>query len=363
MKYHTYLFSIKDTYKYSALKHKELISVINSINTRTESEHHEKVLIDKSKICKLSTLASDLIDLDIKHSQNLQSLTENLKSFSRVKRISKTLKSHLLNLEKIVFKEKKNFTIFCEDMTNSYKTLCKTATPTSIKPLEIKEKLMKIIKTLVHNEVICNYDKLIKCKLPIKLLNGFYLNNPSEEPELEVRSDRENKKVWAHINVLTRHLEKVASDLLRIYWVDDKKPIIKINDSETNSFLESRWNKSISPNEFKILKTKINRLHNRGSLTDDEAQSMLGKISVLPISPEADRSQNMSYFKNTMENLNEIICEEDPVTETREKQQLAKSISKEISKRAKSFKRVKSFKPIGKRSVTPAKIHIRKSVK
>ncbi|OMJ87646.1 hypothetical protein SteCoe_10571 [Stentor coeruleus] len=362
------LRNLKDSYKYSTLKHKDFITVVNSISTRPEivifkQEHHEKVLVDKSKIEKLSILASDLLDLDIKHSQHLQSLTENLKSLTRLKRISKTLKSNLLNLEKTLFKEKKNFTLFFEDMTNSFKSLCKNAIPTSIKPLEIKEKLMKVIKTLVHNEVICNYDKLIKCKLPIKLLNGFYLNAPSEEPELEVRSDRENKKVLAHVNVLTRHLEKVASDLLRIYWVDNKKPLIKLNDSDTKNYLESRWNKSISPNELKILKMKINRLHNRGSLTDDEAKSMLGKISILPISPDADKSLNVSYFKSTMENLNEIACEEDPVTETREKEQLAKSISKEISKRAKSFKRVKSFKPIGKRSNTPAKIHIRKSVK
>lgn len=358
----------QDAYKYSALKHKELISAINSIITKPEpvifkQEYHDKVLVDKSKLEKLSTLASDLIDLDLKHSQHLQNLTDDLKSLTRLKRMSKSLKNHLHSLEKIVFKEKKNFTLFCEDMTCSFKTLCKNTIPTSIKPLEIKEKLMKVIKTLVHNEVICNYDKLIKCKLPIKLLNGFYLNSPSEKPEIEVGSDRENKKAWAHVNILTRHLEKIASDLLRIYWFDDKKPILKLNDSDANSFLDSRWNKSISPNELKILKMKINRLHNRGSLTDDEAKNMLGKISILPITPDGDRSQNVSYFKSTMENLNEIACEEDPVTETREKEQMAKSISKEISKRAKSFKRVKSFKPIGKRSYTPAKILIRKSVK
>jgi hypothetical protein len=108
--------------------------------------------------------------------------------------------------------------------------------------------------------------------------------------------------------------------------------------------------KCVTPNEIKVLKLKINRLHNRGSLTNEEAQSMLGKINVLPVSPTNEDSDPLCYLKTHFETSADVICDENPVTETRENRQaLERSFSKEIRKKFKSMKR------IPKRSSTPAK--------
>ncbi|OMJ92456.1 hypothetical protein SteCoe_4795 [Stentor coeruleus] len=330
-----------------------------------KQEQSSKIILDISIIEKLINIGSYLLDIDMKNSQYLQSLGDSIKSFSRTKRVSKILKCHLLNLEKIVYREKKAFTGFIEEMASVYKNSSKNHSPTRPKgKIDVNEKVKKILQGLVHGEVIKNYDKIVKCSFPIKLLSRFYIEIPNEEPELEIHSNRDGKKFFGHMKFLIKTLEKVALDLMKILCEYTGINVEKAYEEDKKEALDFKGNKSISPNELKIIKVKINRLHNRGSLTDDEARNMLGKISAVPVSPDIENSQHLTFFKANVDTLPDATCDDDPVTETREKKQkLNASISKNLKGRAKSFKRVKSFKGINKRNSTPVRTKVRKSLK
>lgn len=364
------LKNLKDNHRSSTQKHKELFSTLNSIEMKPASvipkqDQSSKIILDISIIEKLISIGSYLLDIDMKNSQHLQSFGESIKSFSRTKRVSKILKCHLLNLEKIVYREKKAFTGFIEEMASVYKNSTKNHSP--IRPkgkTDVNQKVKKILQNLVHSEVIKNYDKIVKCSFPIKLLGRFYIEMPNEEPELEIHSNRDGKKLFGHIKFLIKTLEKIALDLMKFLCECTGLNVEKSYEEDYKGVLDFKGNKSISPNELKILKVKINRLHNRGSLTDDEARNMLGKISAVPVSPDIENSQHLSFLKANIDTLPDVVCDDDPVTETREKKQkLNKSISKNLKGRAKSFKRVKCIKSINKRNSTPLRPKIRKSLK
>ena len=129
------------------------------------------------------------------------------------------------------------------------------------------------------------------------------------------------------------------------------------------SLEESKLLNNISPNELKVLKLKINRLHNRGSLTDEEARNMLGKIINIPVSPTHQGLDQMYHAKIKV--VEKIEDEESPVTETREKQEkfggtLCKEISKKIKNKPATRKHSAPLKKISRNSSLPKAMSISK---
>ena len=287
------------------------------------------------------------MDLDSKNTASIQSFQESIKYMSRMKRNLKTLKLQLLNLEKQFNKEKLTIQNGFEEISSIIKILPKPQQNIPNKNIINKEKIQKILKNLVPISILANFEKIPNFNSPIKLLNNFNISLITEEPEIELNSDSENKKLISHANMLTKALEKVAMELLKI--LNEECSQIPHKNQGDVKILED-LNNSISPNDLKVLKLKINRLHNRGSLTDEEAKNMLGKISIMPISPNHNEIDNSAFLKGNFDLSAEIICDENPVTETREKQEkLGASFTKDLNKK------IKVLKSKLKRSSTPAK--------
>jgi hypothetical protein len=162
-------------------------------------------------------------------------------------------------------------------------------------------------------------------------------------------SKSSNKKIVIDINLLEKILKSVSSlienDQKFVSLIKNLQDSISVSTvpSISTSF------KCVTPNQMKTLKFNVNRLKDRGSLTDEEAQSMLGKISLLPVSPTNNDSGSFSSGKHFEFTLD---CE-NRVTETRDSKLFERSHSKNIRRKSRSPKRA------SKRVSTPAKRIIR----
>ena len=210
---------------------------------------------------------------------------------------------------------------------------------------EIKEALTSILKGLVSEETIKIFAQGQKPSFPVHLTKSYYMDLITEEPEIEINCESENKKIIHHLSFLLKTVEKVAESLLRL--LRDVSLKCSPFDQKFDDFPNVT---SLTPSELKTLKVNINRLHNRGSLTDEEARNMLGKISIIPTSP----NYNEALFKNPFDSVHEFDIDE-PVTATHEKfsTALGQSFSKDIGKR------IKSGKKLSKRNSTPGKKIVR----
>ena len=300
---------------------------------------------------RLCNINNHLQELDTKHSTNIQSFQENIKFISKIQKNSKLLKVQLFNLEKQVIKEKNSLLNGFTEISSSLVSFSKNQQVLSNNIIQInKENLKKILKKIVPSNLIANFERISNFNSPIKLLDNLNIPCFNEEPELELNSGSENKKIINHMNMLTKTLEKAAVDLLKLLNEGCVENSNKIQTNDIKTFIDLKLNNSISPNDLKALKFKINRLHNRGSLTDDEAKNMLGKISIMPFSPNQNQIERKNLFKKNFDVSSEIICDENPVTETREKQEkLGASFTKELGKK------IKVLKSTLKRSSTPIK--------
>ena len=212
---------------------------------------------------------------------------------------------------------------------------------------EIREALSSILKGLVNEETVKIFAKGQKPSFPVHLNKNFYLDLMTEEPEIEINCESENKKIIHHLGFLLKTVENIAESLLRL--LRDVSSKCSPFDTKFDDF---PYVTSVTPSELKVLKLKINRLHNRGSLTDEEARNMLGKISIIPVSPNGN--ENETLFKNPFDSLDEFD-EGEPVTATHEKNSaaLGQSFSKDLGKR------IKSVKKMSKRNSTPGKKIVR----
>lgn len=149
----------------------------------------------------------------------------------------------------------------------------------------------------------------------------FYL--PSNNYELP-----NNHKALNHSGFLLRTLETVATDLLQLHT-----ELIPAHKAYSDLDLSiTKHNKSAQPEEIKALKTKISRLHNRGSLTDEEVHSMLDKITLNSYSPAINIITSAHKSK-----LGNSTHDETSVTESREKQRMRRSFTKDSVKKKKSL--------------------------
>lgn len=299
-------------------------------------------MVDISTLERFAGISNYLLDLDSQNSVQTQYLQENIKSVLKTKRVLKVFRLQLLSFERTIAKEKAFMDEGFFACVQSLKKIQENLLPEGFfESPNLNEKIQKILKNLVPFETILKFEKIPNFNQTVCLLENFHACVPGEEPETEI-SESENKKIAQHAGNLTKVLEKVAGDLLRL-----------LNLSAGKKIEESKLEKMISPNELKVLKFKINRLHNRGSLTDDEARDMLGKINVLPVSPNHAQSKK-KYFPGNLDFSVDIIADENPVTETREKiDKLGSSFTKELNKK------LKFIKSGPKRSITPAKKAIR----
>ena len=350
------LKNFKEVQKSSVSRHKELVLLMSRIELTNASVsfiqgNPEQILVDISLLERIASIVNSLLELDSKSYLQIQHFQEDIKALSRTKRMVKILKGQILNFEMIMYKEKNHFENTIQEINLATK---KFSEKFHVESLNSKEKIRKVLKYLVPSEIITKFEKKARINEPARLLDNFYASYLSEEPEIEANSDTENKKTHLHTILLINTLEKVVDDLLKIFTGSSPENTEKkLTRNNVQLLDEVKFAKLISPNELKVLKLKINRLHNRGSLTDEEAKSMLGKISFLPTSPNQSGTGKLKTLKGNLDFSVDIICDENPVTETREKQEqkenLGSSLSKDISTK------VKSMKTRVKRSLTPAR--------
>jgi len=185
-----------------------------------------------------------------------------------------------------------------------------------------------VLKTLVYPETIDLYSFQREMDVPVRLLNSYYKNSIPEEPELELNSKNQNKKLANYAEFLTKSLEKVSESLLKLFSHLFPK---KQNKPPEDTFA----NQSLTANELKDLMLKISKLHNRGSLTDEEARNMLGKINELPVLA-CDESHELD-LKNE-KNETEVLIEDYPINE-KASSPFARSFTKEFHKRPIPFRK------------------------
>lgn len=347
-----HMATIVDLQKNACLKHKDLLHTLKDLEKSSTSSNlaqdtRKKFLIDFTTLDHLFKLSSTLLEIDQKSLQGLQTLKENLKPFDSIKKLLKPIRSELINTERSVLKELSKFESYISDFSQQILQLPNQQNQVSSE--HIQKKLEKVLGNLIQPESIQEFKKGFSTSYPVQLLKSFYLNLAIEEPEIELNSESENKKMMHHLSYLLKCIEKITESLLELYK-DVCKPELVLSELDYDDMPSTI---SVTPSELKVLRLKINRLHNRGSLTDEEAKSMLGKISVIPVSP--GNESNGIIGKNLFENSYEIYSEDMPVTATHEKRKkknqiFGKSFLKEISKKVKVDKKVRKSTP-GKRIV------------
>ena len=346
------MVNIIDLQKNACHKHKDLLHTLkdlekNSTPSNLAQDPRKKLLIDSKTLDHLFKLTSGLLENDQRSLQGLQSLQENLKPFDSMKKLLKPIRSELMNTERSVLKELSKFESYISEF--SQQILQHPKQQNQVSSDHIQKKLEQILGSLMQPDSIQELRKGNYLSHPVQLLKSFYLNPAIEEPEIELNCESENKKMMYHLSYLLKCIEKITESVLELYKHVSKPELVlpELDYDDMPSTI------SVTPSELKVLRLKINRLHNRGSLTDEEAKSMLGKISVIPVSPGNESSGVMG--KNFFEKSFEIYSEDMPVTATHEKrkkknQLFGKSFLKEISKKVKADKKVRKSTP-GKRIV------------
>lgn len=341
--------NLKDIHKAYLHKHKELFSIlkeieIKSICTNFPEDPSKPSINDPSTFQKIQKLAGQLLDLDQKSIKTLQVLQEKTSWLEKVKKRLKIVKHLLSETEVIVIKELKSFDNYFKEASSSLIQQKSKNSPILVE--KFKEDIKTILKTLVHPDTIQQFSTNLQVPQHIYLLKSFYLDVKTEEPELEQNFDVDTKKILNHMAYLLKTVEKLSESLLKVLrqlCVKQESPQIE----ELNNMI------SVTPSQLKALKLKINRLHNRGSLTDEEARNMLGKISVLTVSPE-NQTLNVAgkdQFGST--DVVEVVEDFINMTFDKSKSPLGHSFSRDLNKRIKQVKR------ISKRTSTPAKRIVR----
>jgi hypothetical protein len=317
-------------------KHKELFTSLKELEIRAaQGQNLQKMQNEMINAVNLTKLSSSLLDLDQKAFTVLQHFTEKSKWFESVANRFSIVKSQLATTEKTIIKELKAFEATFEESSRLVSKLSHSSDS------KMTEKVKEVLLSLISHDTL---DRALKKQfVPIRLLKCFYIDFGAEEPELEVHSELENRKIVQHLAFLVKSIERVAGELIRVIKDSDEEQY------QTIQFDRTYTPTSVTPSELKVLKLKINRLHNRGSLTDEEALNMLGKVSIIPISPENNISETL--FKK-----HEIFTDFDQDFDSfpeNQKSVFGESFSKELNKRTKPVKR------LSKRSSTPAKKIVR----
>lgn len=348
------LIDLQNSY---CLKHKEIVKVVKDLEMKSVSLNlgqdcsycNKKSIVDLNALDQLFVLGNSLVELDQKNQKVLDSIQDNLKPYNLIKKFMNQARNELLNTEKSIIKELSKFDSFFSEFSEKLHQLPKQEN--QFPTIHLQKKLETILSSLIHSDSLKSLQKNEVPKNPIHLLKPYYLDLTTEEPELELNCESENKKILHHMRFLLTSLEKLTESLLKLYKETTLSGLTlpELNNEEPNIT-------TVTPSELKVLRLKINRLHNRGSLTDEEARSMLGKISVIPVSPDNESAGIRK--KPLFENSYEIFDEDMPVTATHEKKKkknklFEKSFLNEISKKVRADKK--------ERKSTPGKKIIRNS--
>ena len=331
--------ALKDVHKAYMNKHKELFTSLKELEIRVAQGHNIGKINDSSSAAHLSKLASSLIDLDQKSIVFLQNLTEKSKWMESVQNRFQIVKTQLMNTEKCIIKELKAF----ESTFGETSRMLKIASSDQNISPKTNEKIKEVLKLILSPDTLSKCLKNQIFQIPVRLMKNFYFDINKEEPELELHSENESKKIVQHLAFLIRTVEHVAGELIKIIK-DSNDDLVRTPELE-RTYIPS----SVTPSELKAIKLKINRLHNRGSLTDEEALNMLGKISVIPISPDHEAS---AFGFKAQEISNDYDEDIEPVFD-KQKNVFGESFSKDLGKKTKTVKR------LSKRCSTPAKKIVR----
>jgi hypothetical protein len=283
------------------------------------------VTLDFHTYENLVKASSHLIDLDEKTYKGLTQLQDFAFNLERFQKKIKSFRFDFDLMKKTVVREFQRFTL-------SMRENCEIGENDDVRSL--REKLRTILNSLVYPETIDLFLYQKQSNVPVRLQTRFYKDLTSEEPELELNSRNENKRLINHVTYLTHSLEQVTEELLKI-----------LNDLPSPSRFafkspeETKYNTSLTPHELKSLMQKISKLHSRGSLTDEEARNMIGKISEIPISPQHE-SPDLTIKKEDLSV--EIFSEETPILTLMEKSKTPtnSSLSKDLQKRATLFRKI-----------------------
>lgn len=332
------LNKLKEISKASVQKHKEILFIFRSLEGKFKhssfhSETHRTVTIDFHTYENLIKLSSQLIDLDERVFKNLIMIQDSSITTDLIMKKMMALKFDFESMKKKVLRDFDDYNESCSKICSE---LFISELQVSKSQESVGEKLKSVLKSLVYPETLEVFIYQRESNVPVRLQSSFYKDLTTEEPELELNSKNDNKRLMHHISYLTQSLELVTESLLKIL-IELPNPNNKPNNSKSPD--ETKANLSLTPSELQNLMQKISKLHSRGSLTDEEARNMIGKISEIPISPPQGSPELDLKGKDLSI---EVFTEDCPINLLPDKSRTptTHSISRELQKRSNLFRKI-----------------------
>ena len=135
--------------------------------------------------------------------------------------------------------------------------------------------------------------------------------SPIEKLDLSSNFKTLLPKVRSDYKILSKTLEKLTKDLFKIYQKTTNFPNISPQTDKIFFLEDDKYKKNEKGPDFKKMCTKVNKLLNRGSLTDEEANKVMSNIN---------KAKNFDlYIEVSSADINNTIdcMEKGPITETR----------------------------------------------
>ncbi|OMJ69989.1 hypothetical protein SteCoe_32142 [Stentor coeruleus] len=349
-------------------KHKEIISILDSTDLEGLPDFPNKVWLDIYSFEKLANIANDLYDLDLKNIEKIDRIQEGIQDSNKLKKQIKSLKVQLESISMRITKDK----LFIEKITkrissviSEYRERCRNNMIDYLKTIDLD--IRKILKPLVPTRIVdenisfprLNSESMVIESLASTIEKGF---QEQDNDELE---DDDTSKLTEHINMLVKTLEKVAKDLLIILHESNRKYYEIVNPSQLFSeaptplamplpeyfTFDNIENHSIglpktmlNTSSIANLKNKVERLLRRGSLTTQEAKSMMDKIDEMIMKSSNDLE---TVLKNMPDSKREeIVFQIIHSTVRGESHCSPRTIRKEIDVKIEKVNEKKSQTPI-----------------
>ena len=286
----------------------------------------------------------------------------------KLKKMTKSLRTQLDNIASRVGKDTKFIEKIIKRVSSvigEFRERCLTNIKDFLKTLDLD--LRRVLKPLVPSNVVDENVHFPKLNSSVLLESSKSATGKGEEEDEDLD---ENSKLTNHINMLVETLEKVAKELLQILYETNRKFYEVVNPAQLFSeaptplamplpeyfTFENIENHHIGlpkevfhPRSIENLKNKVEKLLRRGSLTTNEAKSMLEKIDHMILQSSNDLEQVLKEMPN--DKREELVFQIIHSTVRGESNCSPRTERKEIG--IKTQQTLKNPANLGRKSVTP----------
>ncbi|CAG9322185.1 unnamed protein product [Blepharisma stoltei] len=249
---------LKQLHSRATKRHVRLITLLDSIEIDTVKEYPNKVAFDLASFEEFTRIASDLYEQDTENSEITEAIEEKILEISKIKRVTKSLKQHLIHIKERLKRDGKIISTNGKRVTavvKEYRERCRIGFIDHLKMMDLD--LRRILKPIVPNKVIdenVNFPKINNNESLVASLESSQVSKKPPEtveeveiPEiqeidqtndLEIEIENEESqidKLNAHIGMLVNTLETVAKDLIQVLGECNRKYYEIVNPAQLGS--------------------------------------------------------------------------------------------------------------------------------